>query len=251
MDDLLYVPGQGFLYQVDPRAKLLFALSVFLYLALESAPQAMLLALLGLHVLALSCQDTRVRVPVLWKAVAPLVVMVLVLGSLRWRAEDALLAVGPVAITLQSLWRAIGLSARIAGLTLALSLALWTTDPGAAVAGLTRLGVPFELGFAAVMALQQVIVFRRLFYQILEAQQSRGLMLPRRNPFRAARAYVPVLVPLLIHALRSVDNLSLALQSRGFGTARKRTSRRQLRVQGRDWLFLILTWAAIAGLSQV
>jgi energy-coupling factor transport system permease protein len=102
-----------------------------------------------------------------------------------------------------------------------------------------------------VMALQQVIVFRRLFYQILEAQQSRGLMLPRRNPFRAARAYVPVLVPLLIHALRSVDNLSLALQSRGFGTARKRTSRRQLRVQGRDWLFLILTWAAIAGLSQV
>ncbi|MEJ2027167.1 MAG: energy-coupling factor transporter transmembrane component T, partial [Limibacillus sp.] len=85
-------------------------------------------------------------------------------------------------------------------------------------AGLVRLGVPFAVGFSFVMTLQYVFTFRRLFHQILEAQQSRGLVTPRANPIRAVRTYVPVIVPLLIAALRSVDSLTLALMSRGFGS---------------------------------
>ena len=102
-------------------------------------------------------------------------------------------------------------------MSVGLSLLLWTTEPGALAAGLTRMGVPFAVGFAFVMALQYVFTFRRMFHQILEAQQSRGLILARANPIRAARTYVPVIVPLLISALRSVDSLTLALLSRGFG----------------------------------
>ena len=85
--------------------------------------------------------------------------------------------------------------------------------------------------------------YSTLYAQILEAQQSRGLILSHKNPIKAARTYIPVLVPLLINALRQVDDLSLALQSRGFGVSRKRTSRRVLRIQGHDWLFMIVIWA--------
>jgi energy-coupling factor transporter transmembrane protein EcfT len=98
------------------------------------------------------------------------------------------------------------------------------------------------------MILQYVFTFGRMFHQILEAQQSRGLIVPRGNPVRAARTYVPVIVPLLISALRSVDSLTLALMSRGFGAGGRRTSRRVLRMRGRDWAFLFGACVLCAGL---
>jgi energy-coupling factor transport system permease protein len=249
MDDWVYVPGRGFLYQLDPRAKLIFVIAVGGYLALETAPIVLLLALAILHILGLLSESTRSRLPPLWKTMWPLLITIILLGSLRWRAENTLWGIGPITITLGSIWTSVGLAARIAGLSLTLSLLLWTTDPGDAVAGLTRLGVPFELGFPFVMALEYVVTFKRTFDQILEAQQSRGLTLSRGNPVRMARAYIPVLVPLIITALRSVDSLALALQSRGFAAGRKRTSRRMLRLRRVDWVFLALTACALAGLA--
>ena len=249
MNELLYVPGHGLLYRLDPRTKFLFVASVSVCLILEKAPGTMLLILAALHGLCILSQATRVRIVSLWRTMSPLVIMILVFGSLRWRADDALLAVGPMTVTLDSIWRAIGLAMRIVGLSCCFSLVLWTTEPGDAIAGLTRLGFPFELGFPAVMALQQTITFRRLYMQILEAQQSRGLILSHKNPIKAARTYIPVLVPLLINALRHVDDLSLALQSRGFGVSRKRTSRRVLRIRAHDWLFMVVVLGGLFALA--
>lgn len=267
MNELLYVPGHGLFYRLDPRIKFLFVASVSACLILDQSPETMLLILIALSGLCMLSRATRVRVVSLWKTMAPLVIMILVFGSLRWRAGpvestgpveftwlmnstgDPLLAIGPIAVTLQSLWRAIGLAARIVGLSCCFSLVLWTTEPGDVVVGLTRLGLPFELGFPAVMALQQTITFRKLYAQILEAQQSRGLILSHKNPIKAARTYIPVLVPLLINALRHVDDLSLALQSRGFGVSRKRTSRRILHVRAYDWVFMGVVWACLFALA--
>lgn len=255
MDSMLYVPGRGLFYRLDPRAKLAFAVSVSIYALIEQSPAALLLALLGLHALALPAQSTRVRLGPLWKALAPLLITLLVLGSLRWQAADALIAVGPVSVTRASIWQAVGLAARIAALTLALSLVLWTTEPGDTVIALTRLGIPFMLSFPAVMAVQQIIAFRTMFAQILEAQQSRGLVIAQRNPIQAARAYIPVIVPLLINALRQADDLALALQMRGFGARaadarHARSSRRRLRWTIWDWLFIGTTGAVLCLLTQ-
>jgi energy-coupling factor transport system permease protein len=207
--------------------------------------------LLALHVLCAASRSTRWRTWTLWTSLWPLVAMIILLNSLRWRAPDALVGIGPVSVTRLSLWSSLGLGARIAGLTLGFSLLLWTTEPGDAIAGLTRLGLPFELGFAVVMAMQYVATFKSSYLQILEAQQSRGLTWSRRNPIQAMRAFFPVLVPLIISALRSADNLSIALQSRGFGGKRKRSSRRALRLQTRDWAFILVTWAVLLALTQV
>jgi energy-coupling factor transporter transmembrane protein EcfT len=255
--DLLYAPLQGparardLLYRLDPRSKFLGVASLALYLALESNTVAMLIVLGVLHLLAALSRGSRARLPSLWRALLPLVGTIVLLGSLRWRAEQPLYAIGPVALTGPALWKAIGLAARVLALSLGISLMLWTTEPGDLVAGLTRLGIPYTGGLSFVMALQYVMTFQQRFQQILEAQQSRGLTVPRANPIRAARVYIPVIVPLIISALRSVDGLALALQSRGFGARSKRTSRRVLRMRARDWAFLVCTWVIFLGLSRV
>jgi energy-coupling factor transport system permease protein len=257
VDRLLYAPEEGFdkaqgiLYRLDPRIKVLSVVSLLLYLAIQAAPVGTLLAAAGLHALALGSRGTRTRLAPFWRTIGPLVVTIVLLASLRWRPAQPLWALGPVAVTVPSIWVAVRLGARITALSLGFSLLLWTTEPGDAVAGLTRLGLPFEIGFSVIVALQYVFTFRRLFYQILEAQQSRGLILPRHHPIQAVRTYMPVLIPLLIAALRAADSLALALQSRGFGGGKKRTSRRTLRLHARDWVFLALTWGTLIGLSQV
>jgi energy-coupling factor transporter transmembrane protein EcfT len=220
-------------------------------LVLESGTEVMLILLCGLHVLCVLSRGTRARLVPFWRTLLPLLVTIVFLGGLCWRPEDALLAVGPIAVTSQSLWNAVGLAARIAGLSLGIFLLLWTTEPGDIVAGLTHVGLPFVIGFPFVMALQYIVSFRKLFFQILEAQQSRGLTISRGNPIRAAQTYIPVIVPLIISALRSADSLALALQSRGFGSGIKRTSRRVLRMRARDWLFMIGTWCVLGGLVWV
>jgi len=251
MDELLYAPGRGLLYRLDPRSKLVFAISLTVYLAIEFETEACLLILLALHLLSGLSRATRGRLLPMWKALAALLITIVLLGSLRWRADQALLAIGPITITLQSFWMAVGLAGRIASLSLVFSLLLWTTEPADAIAGLTRLGLPFELGFPVVMTLQYVATFQQQFQSILEAQSSRGLTFSRGNPIQLARAYIPVLVPLMISALRTADSLALALQSRGFAAGGRRTSRRLLRIRVGDWVFVLVTWGALAALWLV
>ena len=254
MFDLLYTPLSGepragdLLYRLDPRTKLLAVAALVLCLALAGGTPAMLVALGGLHLVSALSRGTRARIGPLWRVLWPLAITIVGLGSLRWRADPALVALGPLSITGPALWGALGIAARIVGISLALSLLLWTTEPGALAAGLARMGVPFTVGLSFVMTLQYVFTFRRMFHQILEAQQSRGLIVARGNPIRAVRAYVPVIVPLLIAALRSVDSLALALLSRGFGARTRRTSRHVLRMHARDWVSLFAVCALGAAL---
>lgn len=254
MFDLLYTPLSGerraedILYRLDPRTKMLAVGMLVVCVAVASSTEMMLLVLAGLHLLAMLSRGTRSRIGPLWGVLWPLPVTILVLGSLRWQVRPALLALGPISVTWPALWQALGVAVRIVAMSVGLSLLLWTTEPGELSAGLARMGVPFAIGLSFVMTLQYVFTFRRTFHQILEAQQSRGLILTRANPIRAVRTYVPVIVPLLISALRSVDSLTLALLSRGFGAGTRRTSRRMLRMRGRDWAFLFVSCALCVGL---
>jgi len=229
---------------------MLFLLGVTVYLGAVSSPLAMFAALIGLHGLCALWQGTRARLAGFWSAMWPLALAIVLLGSVRWNAPDELFRVGPISVTADAARTALSQMARIVALSLGVSAVIWTTEPGDAVAGLSRLGLPFEIGFPTVMAMQYVITFRRTYQQILEAQQSRGLVRPRGNLFRALRIYyLPVIVPLLIVALRSADSLSLSLQSRGFGGSRKRTSRRVLQMRIADWAFVAGAWVLLAFLG--
>jgi energy-coupling factor transport system permease protein len=251
VSELLYTRGEGLLYRLDARVKLLASLAFSLYIAFERDPTPLLAALGCLLALSALSRPTRRRQPAFWRSLVPLLATVFLVGSLRWRSETPLLALGPLGTTWDALWKATGMAARFAAISLAISLALWTTDPADAVAGLTRLGIPFEVSFPLIMVLQYAVTFGQRFRRILEAQQSRGLTFSRRNPFQVARAYIPVLVPLTIAALRSADTLTLALLSRGFGAPGKRSSRHVLHMRSHDWAFALLSAAVVAALALV
>jgi energy-coupling factor transport system permease protein len=235
----LYVRADAWYHRFDPRTKFGLTLLFVVAAALIRSPLAMFALLALLHILPLSSRVPPARLLAAWRPLWPITLVILVLGSFTWGAGAASVwwRWGQVSVGPASVLQAVTMALRVDALAFAFSLLLWTTEQGELVAGLTRLGLPHSASLTLAMSMQFVPTFGRIFGEIMEAQESRGLVIPR-NPLRAARAYLPVLIPLIITALRTVDHLAMALAARGYGAASRRTSRRQLRMRRADALAL-------------
>ena len=137
----------------------------------------------------------------------------------------------------------LSLVARILAMeTVALAVFL-TTHPSDLFAALERLRVPYTLNFMVAMMLQLIPVLGREVSTVLAAQRSRGM---RSAGFAAI---VPSFVPVFAGAFERVQQLSISLESRGFGSSRGRTSYRRVRFGPGD--AIVTAGALIAGVVGV
>lgn len=234
----VYVSRASWLARLDPRTKVAFAIvgTALLLLTRDLAPVLAWLAVT--HVILLSAAVPRSRLGWAWRGLLPLTIMVFVLWPL-FSAPGAttLIAVGPLRLTAESLVRGATVALRLDALAFVWFVLLFSTDQTGLVAGLVRLGLPYSWGLTLAIALRYLPSMQDTYAAIYQAQQARGLVV-RGRLLAAARAQVPVLVALLISALRTTDQLALALQARGYAPGVRRASRLDLRLNGRDYVAL-------------
>ena len=150
-----------------------------------------------------------------------------------------------------SVFSAIALTLRFLVLLTAFSLFFMTTSPDdlglaldriGAVRWLSRkwLGYPNALSFTFTTAVRLVPTLA------VDAQRSRGLELDRGNLLRRIRNYIPILIPLLLIAIRRSLELAEALESRGFPGKEGRTSLFQLKLKRGDYAIIGISVGAIA-----
>jgi energy-coupling factor transport system permease protein len=84
--------------------------------------------------------------------------------------------------------------------------------------------IPHKVGFTLTLAFRLVPVFYDAALAVVQAQRCRGLELHRGGLVRRLRRFVPVIVPVLIGALRRADRMAMALELRGFNSGRPRTT---------------------------
>jgi energy-coupling factor transport system permease protein len=89
---------------------------------------------------------------------------------------------------------------------------------------LTRLGLPYKLGFTFSLAFRLVPVFLDATGTVVQAQRCRGLDFDRGGLGQRLARYIPVIVPVFMAALRRADNMAMALEARGFQSGRVRTT---------------------------
>ena len=156
-----------------------------------------------------------------------------------------------------SLFSAVALTLRFLVLLTAFSLFFMTTSPDdlglaldriGAVRWLSRrwLGYPNALSFTFTTAVRLVPTLAVDAQTVVDAQRSRGLELDKGNLLRRVRNYVPILIPLLLIAIRRSLELAEALESRGFPGKEGRTSLFQLKFQKTDYAFIGICLATIA-----
>ena len=245
----LYLPRPTQLHRLDPRVKLVLLLAATaLLLSFQNLLVCLGWALLNQALFVLAGVP-RARVWGLWRLMLPVSALVLLTWPLVYQeGGPPWLQLGFIKITPLAVAHGLALALRLNALAQLYFLLLFTTDQMTLVRGLVALGVPFDWGLTLAIALRYIPAFFGTFQMIADAQQSRGLELNRGSWVKRLRAYLPILVAMIITALRAMDHLSRALEARAFGARPRRTMFKTLVFTWRDGAVLAGGCLVIAAL---
>lgn len=193
--------------------------------------------------LGLACAGTAALVAVSrvgWRAAARsawglrwFLLAVLAMNALLFSDADPIFSVGPAHLTCEGLAQGARIVARTLLVVVLGTLLTATTRPQELVDGvrsllrpLARLGVPTEAAALAVgVTVQFVPTLLRESRQLVRAQQIRCGSVASRGIMRRAVSYVRLLVPIFVSALRRADDLSVAMEARGYRLSGPRDGR--------------------------
>lgn len=254
-----YYPVESPVHRLDPRIKLLASI---IYIAMLFFVRHFIvfgaIAAMLLVVIALS------RVP-LFKVLKSLKIIIFLLvfmlimtvffysgtGTLWW-------SFGIIKIYKEAVINALFLCARLILLVLGPTMLTYTTTPVELTDALESVLKPFSLigipvhylAIVMQLALRLIPTFLEETDKIINAQKSRCADFDSGNIFKRAKAMIPVLIPLIISAIKRADDLADAMDSRCYRGAKGRTRYKKMKLRACDVLsftgVLIVFLAALA-----
>jgi energy-coupling factor transport system permease protein len=136
---------------------------------------------------------------------------------------------------------AAALTLRFVVLVESFSVFFLTTSPDHLGLALEESHVPYEFAFAFTTAVRFVPVLAEEAQTIMDAQKARGLELEKGGLLKRIRNYVPVLIPLIVSAIRRSLELAEAMESRAWGATKKRTNLYSLKLHRGDYALIAIT----------
>jgi energy-coupling factor transport system permease protein len=149
-------------------------------------------------------------------------------------------------LTAKNLENAVALTLRFIVLVESFSVFFLTTSPDHLGLALEQTHIPYEFCFAFTTAVRFVPVLADEAQTIMDAQKARGLELERGNFLKRIRNYIPILIPLIVSAIRRSLELAEAMESRAWGATKKRTNLYVLKLHRGDFLLIAMTFGIIA-----
>lgn len=137
--------------------------------------------------------------------------------------------------------RSAAMTLRFIVLIASFSVFFLTTSPDLLGLALQQSHVPYEFCFAFTTAVRFVPVLADEAQTIMDAQKARGLELEQGNLIKRVRNYIPVLIPLIVNAIRRSLELAEAMESRGWGASDKRTNLYKLNLKLPDVILVVIT----------
>jgi energy-coupling factor transport system permease protein len=252
-----YLPYGSMVHHLDPRAKIvMFSLLVAAVTFADSYTASVILLVVLLGVVRISRTPLRfalqgLRPALPWIAVFALLQLLFYRNPYGPKVCSTIWNWGFIDITTCSI-RQIGLMIlRLLEFMILISLLTLTTRTTELTHGLERLLSPLkrlkfpahELALVFAIALRFAPTLAGELERIMKAQASRGADFGeggRLGFIQRTRNLLPLLVPLFVSALRRAEDLTLAMEARGYTGGRGRTSYLQLRALPRDYLALAL-----------
>jgi energy-coupling factor transport system permease protein len=245
----LYAEGESLLHRAHPLTKGALTLSaIALAFTVPSLPWVLAELVLLLALTALAGVLRRL----LAVAVVILLPLALLLLAVQGFANPAnrtvVFAIGPIVYYREGLAIAALAATRIACLVGTTFLFSFTTKPADITEALLQRGLSPRMGYVLLSALQIIPQTLEMAGRIQDAQRARGLETEGSLLVRA-RAYVPLMLPLVLSSLVATQERAMALEVRGFGLPVKRVSRSifpdTLFQRALRWLLLLAVLVAI------
>lgn len=233
----------GPLHRLDPRVKIIGAVMLtILCFFLTNLVFLLVLFLFVQFLMILTGISRRIYFRTMWLAVRLALIFVIIWPFFDHVGEPILLDLWAYKVTLPALERSIAVAFRILLIASGWFVLMFTTSQSQLVRGMVKLGLRYDFGLSISIALRYLPRFLGTMDQIREAQRSRGFDMNQGGPLVRARNYIPILVPTIAIAMRTADELSLVLASKGYGASASRTYLHEMRMRAADGiaLFFIL-----------
>ncbi len=236
MSQFLFVEKNSLFHRLHPSGKIAGLILCFIFPLAFNDPRY-LLALWLIAIPAGIASGAFSILKRLWFLFLFIVLASFLLWALFTKGDEPFIYIAGLELSLPAIRFSAGMALRL-GLMLFFGMVfLASTRVEDLYYGLTHLGIPFSVSFALSLSFRLVPIFSESAQTILSAQRSRGLK-TTGNPIARFKSYFPLFIPVFLSALRRVDHLAIALESRGFGAGLKRTSWVEYQLGVRDYLFL-------------
>lgn len=241
-----YFPGFGFLYTIDPRAKILSFLFLMIIIFVFKSILSFIPIIILLFVFFIS---SRIPFKHVLKGLKPILILLLItiLFHLFFTPGNTIFKFYFIKITEEGLKRGIFIGTRLIVLILISSILTFTTSPLELTRGLEFLTLPLsklrfpssEIIMMITIALRFIPVLVEEADRIIVAQVSRGANFDEGSLIKRAKNLIPILIPLFISAFRRAEDLAVAMEVRCFQPGKKRTYMRRLKWSKLDTIFTI------------
>jgi energy-coupling factor transport system permease protein len=238
----LYVERKSLLHRAHPLTKGVLTLTAIALAFIAPSVWWVVAILVLLLVLVGVAGVIRRLFTVALAILLPLAVLLLVVQSFANPNNHTLLfGIGPIAFYREGLAFGAFNVLRIACLVCATFLFSFTTRPADISEALMQRGLSPRMGYVVQSALQVIPQTLDLATRIQDAQRARGLETQGSLP-RRARAYLPLMLPLVLSSLVATQERAMALEVRGFGLRVKRIARYDL---ADSTVQRVLRWALV------
>ncbi len=223
---ITHVRGTSWLHRLNPISKLAWVLAVIFFAFASYNPFPLFaIALVGFAMgLSAGIGKPLLRILVVFAPVTASMIVIQTLAPATCSNTcTAAAQLGPFTLYQEGMSHSLSLVSRVFAMEIIALGVLMTTHPSDLFAAFAKLRVPYILNFMVSMTLQLVPVLQREVSIVLSAQKSRGM---KSSGFGSI---VPSFVPVFAGALERVQQLSISLESRAFGSTGAKTSYRQVR----------------------
>ena len=227
-----YVWADSPIHRAHAAVKLLGLVACVVLVVLASSPLELLCAAIGVAALVVvSRVGWRSAARAAW-GLRWFLLMVLLLNALLFSDVDPIISLGPAHLTAEGVAQGVRIVVRTLLVVVLGTLLTATTRPQELIAGvrtllrpLARLGVPTEAAALAVgVTVQFVPTLLRESRQLMRAQEIRCGNVSSRGIMRRSVSYIRLLVPIFVSAVRRADELSVAMEARGYRLSPSRES---------------------------
>lgn len=251
-----YYPKNSFVHKMDARIKLLLCLVFMVCIFFVQSYVGFALVTLFLLTAIASAQVPLRSILKSVKGIIVLLIITALLNVFFTKNGNVLFSWWIFTVTDQGLIYASKMLLRLIYLVVGSSILTLTTTPVDLTHAIERLLSPLKVikfpvhDIALIMSLTLSFIPSLIDEtdRIIRAQKARGADFDTGNLFQRAKAFVPILIPLLVGGFRRAEELANAMNSRCYEGATNRTQMRIMKLSWRDLvgsLLTVITFGAI------
>jgi energy-coupling factor transport system permease protein len=155
-----------------------------------------------------------------------------------WMASFQIPMIGYPTITFEGIIFGLGMSIRLVAIISAFAILILTVDPDVFMAQMVKLKIPYKSVLVISLSTKFFPTLLKDVETLSDVQRARGVELDKGNIFKKVRNRAPMIITLLSNSLERAVQVAEAMEARAFGTDKKRSFYKDVKMSGVDYLLL-------------